>query len=278
MCQDLQSTQGRPCRMASWPWYYWSRLKSGDLKDKISAAVSETYWPQQRAKKHELPRTQESRKNPESAAMTLRWHLFNVPANPLSCRADGQTMLSEQWLLSKSDCFSIVLTKINPERDTRCRAYSLRATIAAGSWQSESARCLSMYNESSIGWDVSIWGSEVEFHGVPSWCQELTWIGSSCGVSDSSFSWTRCPRCESRKNWKWILLFDVSSAVSSLNPWPSIGSTMDVHRTVTSQGSNLCWSGPEFTRCIRFTEAWKMLGFCKGKLAVLVKFKLGFQA
>lgn len=212
MCQDLQSTQGRPCRMASWPWYYWSRLKSGDLKDKISAAVSETYWPQQRAKKHELPRTQESRKNPESAAMTLRWHLFNFPANPLSCRADGQTMLSEQWLVSKSDCFSIVLMKI-PERDTRCRAYSLRATIAAGSWQSESARCLSMYNnESSIGWDVWIWGSEVESHGVPSWCQEPTWIGSSIRVSVGRV----IPCVKAGKIWKWILQFDVSSVVSSL--------------------------------------------------------------
>ena len=127
---------------------------------------------------------------------TLRWHLFNFPANPLSCRADGQTMLSEQWLVSKSDCFSIVLMKI-PERDTRCRAYSLRATIAAGSWQSESARCLSMYNnESSIGWDVWIWGSEVESHGVPSWCQEPTWIGSSIRVSVGRVN----PMCESRKN------------------------------------------------------------------------------
>lgn len=63
------------------------------------------------------------------------------------------------------------------------------------------------------------------------------------------------PGVKARKIGSGFYCFDVSSVVSSLNPWPPIGSTMDVHRTVTSQGSNLCWSGPEFTQCIRFTEA-----------------------
>lgn len=221
MCQDLRA---RKEGLVAWPHGHDAIGAVWNLE--ISKTRSRLQWVKPTGRNKE-PRNmsylglkradQESRKNPESAAMTLRWHLFNVPANPLSCRADGQTVLSEEWLVSRSDCFSIVLTKINPERDTRRRAYSLRATIAAGSWQSESAGCLSMYNnESSIGWNVSIWGSEVEFHGVPSWCQEPTWIGSSCGVSVSSFCWTHYPRCESRKNWKWILLFDVSSVVSSL--------------------------------------------------------------
>ena len=128
-----------------------------------------------------------------------------------------------------------MLTKTNPERSTRCRAYSLRATIAPGSWQSESVGCLSMYKQREHGhWMGCV---NLRLRGWVAWCPKLmlrtTWIGSSCGVSDSSFCWTHHPRCESKKNWKswiWILLFGDFAASSVVMNEPSIGSTMSIER------------------------------------------------